>query len=98
MDDAEATNLNFQLPQYKLPQILVDKIVNEFRAQRTKRGYTENDITGYFNGLKNNKFEGIIKGSISKVLMQERLSPYDESECFNPSNENAIILNILSYY
>lgn len=98
MDDAEATNLNFQLPHYNLPQVLVDKIVADFRIQREKKGITANDISAYFNGSRDVRVENLVRGSISKVLLSEKLSPYDEMECFNPSNENAIILNILSYY
>ena len=98
MDDAEATNLNFQLPNYNLPADLAQKIVEEFRRMREKKGITPNDISAYFNGSRNLQVENVVRGAISKVLMHEKLSPYDEMECFNPANENPIILNILSFY
>ncbi len=98
MEDSEATNLNFQLPNYSLPADIVQKIVDEFRSIRKKKGITTEDISGYFNGSRNMKVENLVRAAISKVLMHEKLSPYDEMECFNPVNENAIIINILSFY
>lgn len=98
MDDAEATNLNFQLPNYNLPPDIVQKIVTEFRELRGKKGITTDDISAYFNGSRDTRVENLVRGAISKILMHEKLSPYDEMECFNPNNENPIILNILSFY
>jgi hypothetical protein len=98
MDDSEATNLNFQLPNYSLPEELVHKIVVEFRRVREKKGIMASDISAYFTGSRDERVENLVRGAISKVLMHEKLSPYDEMECFNPANENAIILNILSFY
>jgi len=98
MDDSEATNLNFQLPSYSLPPDIVQKIVAEFRMIREKKGVSAQDITAYFNGSRNVLVENVARAAISKVLMHEKLSPYDEMECFNPVNENAIIINILSFY
>lgn len=98
MDDSEATNLNFQLPNYSLPENLVNKIVEEFRKMRKEKGISTEDISSYFNGSRDMRVENLVRGVISKVLMHEKLSPYDEMECFNPANENPIILNILSFY
>jgi hypothetical protein len=98
MEDSEATNLNFQLPNYSLPDSIVQKIVEEFRIIRKKKGISSEDISAYFNGSRNMLVENLVRAAISKVLMHEKLSPYDEMECFNTVNENAIIINILSFY
>ena len=98
MEDSEATNLNFQLPNYSLPSDLVAKIVLEFRKVRENKGLTAKDISDYFNGSRNTRIEILVRGAISRVLMHEKLSPYDEMECFNTANENPIILNILSFF
>lgn len=98
MDDLEATNLNFQMPEYTLPKELAEKVVERFRVLRTKKNITREDLSAFLGGKEDARIVMAVKGALTQTLMAEKLSPYDENECLNPSNEKNLILQVVSYY
>ncbi len=111
MDDLDATNLNFQMPQYMLPPDLAMKVevsefrkfenlkvVDRFRSFCAKKNISKENLTSFLGGQDDHRIVTAVKGALTQTLMAEKLSVYDETECLNPANEKNLILQVVSYY